>query len=122
MKGSTTSPDVPAPADFDGDGKTDIAVARGFNVNPGTTTWYIRYTGGAPDAAIQWGSGQIDLLAQGDYDGDGKTDLAVYRRAGEFNFYVQRSSDGNMMVYHLGDSTYCVPAGNCIPVVNYNNR
>ncbi len=104
------------PGDYDGDGKTDIAVARGFNVNPGLTTWYIRYASGAPDEAIRWGAGQIDLFAQGDYDGDGITDLAVYRRAGEYNFYVRRSSDMTMQVYHLGDSN------NSIPIVNYNNR
>src|SRR4030095_6130865 len=30
------------PGDYDGDGKTDIAIARGFNITPNTTTWYIR--------------------------------------------------------------------------------
>jgi hypothetical protein len=104
------------PGDYDGDGKTDIAVARGFNVTPGTTTWYIRYTSGRPDDAIRWGAGGIDLFAQGDYDGDGITDLGVYRRAGEYNFYIRRSSDSSMMVYHLGASN------NDIPVVNYHNH
>ena len=104
------------PGDYDGDGKTDLAVSRGFNSAPSTTTWYIRYTDGRPDEAIAWGAGSLDLFAQGDYDGDGVTDLGVYRLAGEFNFYVRRSTDGQMMVYHLGDSN------NCIPIVNYNNR
>ena len=104
------------PGDYDGDGKTDLAVSRGFDSTPSNTIWHIRYTGGAPDAAIHWGAGSLDLFAQGDYDGDGITDLAVYRRADEYNFYVRRSTDGAMMTYHLGDSN------NSIPAVNYNNR
>lgn len=104
------------PGDYDGDGKTDIAIARGFNTSPGETTWYIRYTSGRPDEAIRWGAGSLDLFAQGDYDGDGITDLGVYRRAGEFNFYIRRSSDGNMMVKQFGSSN------NDIPVVNYHNH
>lgn len=104
------------PGDYDGDGKTDICVSRGFNISPSTTTWYIRYSSGIADAEIQWGAGSLDLFAQGDYDGDGKTDLAVYRRAGEFNFYVRSSRDGSLMVYHWGSTT------NDIPVANYNNR
>jgi hypothetical protein len=104
------------PGDYDGDGKTDLAVARGFNTSGTPITWYIRYASGAPDSVSQWGIGVADNFAQGDYDGDGITDQAVYRRAGEYNFYVRRSSDQSMQVYHLGDSN------NNIPVVNYNNR
>lgn len=104
------------PGDYDGDGKTDLAVARGYNSDTGQTIWYVRYTGGQPDAVMPWGAGSSDLFAQGDYDGDGITDLATYRRAGENNYYVRRSSDQSMMVYHLGAST------NDFPVTNYNNR
>lgn len=92
-----------APVDYDGDGKTDMAIARGFNITPNTTTWYIRYTSGIPDATIQWGAGGLDQFAQGDYDGDGITDMTVYRRGMENNYYVRRSSDLSMMVFHWGD-------------------
>ena len=104
------------PGDYDGDGRTDIAVGRGHNVDGGPTIWYIRYSSGLPDAAMQWGVGSADLFAQGDYDGDGITDLAVYRRADEYNFYVRRSSDQTMMVYHLGSMS------GDFPLANYNNR
>ncbi|HKP68356.1 MAG TPA: FG-GAP-like repeat-containing protein [Pyrinomonadaceae bacterium] len=104
------------PGDYDGDGRTDLAVARGHDVSPGGITWWIRYSSGRPDAAINWGLGVDDVFAQGDYDGDGITDLAVYRRAGEYKFYVRRSTDGGMMVYHLGNSD------DSIPLANYNNR
>jgi uncharacterized delta-60 repeat protein len=110
------------PGDYDGDGKTDLCVSRGFNIAPSTTTWYIRYTGGSPDAAFQWGAGALDQFAQGDYDGDGTTDPTVYRRAGENNFYVRRSSDQMMQTFHWGqDDAICGPACD-IAVATYNNR
>ena len=43
--------DVPVPADFDGDGKADIAVYR-----TGNGTWYPRFSNGGT-AALQWGVG-----------------------------------------------------------------
>ena len=43
-----------------------------------------------------------DLNAQNDYDGDGKTDIAVWRNTNG-TFYVQQSSStDNTLVYHWG--------------------
>lgn len=106
--------DKVVPGDYDGDGRTDIAVARGHNGS--ATIWYIRYSSGQPDAAIHWGAGSVDLFAQGDYDGDGVTDLAVYRRGEANTFYVRRSSDQSMMAYNFGATS------SDFPVANYNNR
>jgi len=110
------------PGDYDGDGKIDIAIARGFNMAPSTTTWYIRYTSGRPDEQFAWGLGTYDQFAQGDYDGDGVTDPTVYRRIGENNFYIRRSSDLTMQVFHWGKGDEpCGPACD-IAVATYNNR
>jgi hypothetical protein len=70
--GATT--DVPAPGDYDGDGKTDAVIFR-----PSTGLWYGPRTGAA-QIVIQTTVGQSgDIPVPGDYDGDGKTDPAIYR-------------------------------------------
>jgi hypothetical protein len=69
--------------DFDGDGKSDIAIWSGKYTEGaagnGRWTW-IRSSDGAFES-VKWGFNEVaDAAAPGDYDGDGKTDLAVYRR------------------------------------------
>jgi len=74
--------DLPIAADFDGDGRSDIAVYR-----PSTGEWFIRYSTLAyiPYSGnwyYQWGrASQNDQPVTGDFDGDGKGDIAVFRQA-----------------------------------------
>jgi hypothetical protein len=61
------------PADFDGDGKSDLSVYR-----PETGVWYVLRSTNGTFTATGFGL-STDVITPGDYDGDGKTDYAVYR-------------------------------------------
>jgi hypothetical protein len=66
--------DVPVPADYDGDGITDIAVWRPIEGN-----WYLLPSILAGGFSVQqWGL-PGDIPVPEDYDGDGRDDLAVWR-------------------------------------------
>ncbi len=108
------SNDLGVPGDYDGDGKTDIAVVReGTTANP-ALTWYIRRSSDGGLTAVQFGSSTTDLLAQGDYDGDGKTDIGVWRDTNG-NFYVMRSGDGSVQTSQWGIS-------NDFPIASYDTH
>jgi hypothetical protein len=95
--------DEPVAHDYSGDGRTDFAVVRSIPATAGNTgqkIWYILNSSNFSFSGAQWGSA-TDKVAPGDYDGDGRFDLAVYRgsgpnRDGAATFFVLRSRDGFM--------------------------
>ncbi len=81
--------DIPVPADYDGDGRADLAVWR-----PQSGEWYLRFSASnyTTAAVHQWGlPGDVPQIA--DFDGDGRADLTVYRPSSGL-WFIKSSSSG----------------------------
>ena len=100
------------PGDYDGDGKTDLAVTRSSG---GAYNWFVRPSSTGTISATPYavfGASSTDFQAQGDYDGDGRTDVAVWRATGTPAFWVLGSSSGVSAIPFGLPGDY--------PVANYN--
>jgi len=99
--------DFPQIADFDNDGKTDITVFRYENFGADESqngNWYSLDSSSplplaqVPTRVQKFGK-KYDWAQPGDYDADGKTDLAVYRSG---IWWVKQSSNGEIFTYNFG--------------------
>lgn len=84
--------DKPVPADYDGDRGIDIAVFRAipqFGSSNEGANWYVLGSNEGSMGA-QWGI-MVDRAVPGDYDGDGRTDFAVFR-PGAGRWFITESS------------------------------
>lgn len=111
--------DIPVARDYDGDGITDIATYRGGAANGNQSFWFIRQSTTGTDQTVAWGtrgatSVDRDVPIPGDYDGDGKFDVAVYRIGTlqpSNTYIILRSSDGQATYQTFGNFSvdYVVP-------------
>ncbi len=85
VKLAFASPVPHTAGDFDGDGKADLSVRR-----PSTGEWWVSRSGNGALSVDVWGLG-TDLMVPADYDGDGRTDFATFRRG---SWFVSLSGGG----------------------------
>lgn len=77
--------DIPVPADFDGDGRIDLAVYR-----QSEGQWFIRSRDGRDWSIALGGTVTAEPLA-GDVDGDGKADPILFDPAGDVRWTIRNS-------------------------------
>lgn len=93
-------------ADFDGDGKADIAIYR-----PNTAQWIYRQSSNLGVESVTWGlAGGADIPVNGDFDGDGFSDPAVYRPS-TAQWFVKGSLNNDFSVI-----TWGLAGGSDVPV------
>ena len=80
-------------ADFENDGKANIAVYRASEGN-----WHSLDSQNNNYSVIHWGVSS-DKIVPADYDGDGKTDRAVFR---DGVWYISQSSNGQTRIVNFG--------------------
>jgi hypothetical protein len=91
------------PADYDGDGATDVAVYRNA-----TGEWFVAYSSGGL-GYTGWGAPWLgDIPVPGDYDGDSIADVAVYRRS-TAGWFIRRASGDETWYSWGGGSDLPVP-------------
>lgn len=90
--------------DFDGDGKTDPALVRNTGGGAsGQITWFIQNSLTGTLTFVPWGIAS-DFFVPEDYDGDNRTDVAVWRPGAPSNsfFYILQSSTGTLRTDQFG--------------------
>jgi len=100
--------DIPVAADFDGDGKANMAVCRAN----GSLTWYIQQSSTGLTRTVVLGLATLnDKPVPADYDGDGVAEPATYRSStGQWQILRSSSSITQSVGYGLpGDVAVAYP-------------
>jgi plastocyanin len=86
---------VPIPGDYDGDGKTDIAV-----YHPASGLWFVRQSSASTTFSLAFGGPDYSPV-RGDFDADGKSDLAVYHEPSGL-WYIRQSQTAAVLSVAYG--------------------
>jgi hypothetical protein len=99
-----TPTDVIVPGYYDSDCKTDIATLRGAS---GQIQWQILNSTNSTISYYVFGASATDFPTQGDYDGDGKIDISVWRPNADPTqcyFYWLNSTNNALGTYEHGQN------------------
>jgi hypothetical protein len=104
-------------ADFDGDAKADPCAVRTTGTN---YEWFILRSGTGTLTRFIWGNAATDAVTPGDYDGDGRTDFALWRsgQAADQTFFFLRRTAGSPAQIEWGQSAGANTAPD-YPVANF---
>ena len=100
-------------ADFTGDGRDEIVVARSVNLT-GAATWYVADSvTGAQILQVPFGDWDTDyLINPADYTGDGIADIPVWRAGGanssQWVWYIRNTANGSVQnhLFGIGDPNF----------------
>ena len=111
VKFGLSNTDIPVTGDFDGDGKADVAFLR-----TGNKTWYVQNSSGSnynsdnndniQRIGLGWRLGDVPTPA--DFDGDGITDIAIWR-ASQSRFVVRYSTTGDVALIDFNNASEAIP-------------
>lgn len=92
---------LPVRGDYNGDGKFDFVLQGADPGDPESGVFYIYISGTNEFTGVQWGR-LSDRLIPGDFDGDGKADIAVTRVIDDALYWFVLESDGGVQGFQWG--------------------
>jgi hypothetical protein len=95
--------------DFDGDGRSDYVITRRTDpdsTSPARIAWHVLLSGSGEALVVEHGLAETDFITPADFDGDGRTDFAVWRTGPpeEAAFYIRESSTGEVRREQFGQA------------------
>ncbi len=92
------------PLDYDGDGRTDATVVRNTGGGAsGQITWFSRNSSNGNLVSTAFGLAS-DFFVDGDFDGDGKSDITVWRSGTQGYFYILQSQTNTLRIDTFGQT------------------